>query len=358
MIDLTKGVRASKPFFMTYDEGMDRMQKAEKENDHLRLVEYGKSEEGRSLWALRAGSGPKTIVLAAGAHADEPVGPETLRRLCGRLPELLNAKPGLKDQLTLLVLPHVNPDSEQRNRPWIDRWPDLEAYLKHVDRERPGRDIEFGYPDLRPENQAFAQLIADYAPIDLYINLHGMAVAEGVMLLIERHVIDRAEPIKRGFRQAVKDLDLPLHDHDRKGEKGFRYLGPGFTTTPDGEAMHHHFMQKGDEQTARLFMKSSMEWIRSRGGDPLCLVTEIPLWLVQFADGRTSPAGMPMAYLSLKKKLPELKLRADRGEPVELEEYEMETLSLRTAIKLQQEVLRLGMASVGLERLFASIESS
>ena len=67
---------------------------------------------------------------------------------------------------------------------------------------------------------------------------------------------------------------------DRNGEKGFQYIGPGFTTTPEGQAMRAYFKSIGDEQTVSLFRDSSMEFVRKLGGDPLCLVTEIPLFYV------------------------------------------------------------------------------
>ncbi|MFB6249870.1 MAG: M14 family zinc carboxypeptidase, partial [Salinibacter sp.] len=41
--------------------------------------ELGPSDEGAMLYGVRLGTGDHTISLIAGNHADEPVGPETLR---------------------------------------------------------------------------------------------------------------------------------------------------------------------------------------------------------------------------------------------------------------------------------------
>ncbi|TDI73542.1 MAG: hypothetical protein E2O84_07060, partial [Bacteroidetes bacterium] len=50
---------------------------------HVRVqhVRVGQSEEGRPIDGYVFGSGPQRVSLIAGAHADEPVGPDTLRRL-------------------------------------------------------------------------------------------------------------------------------------------------------------------------------------------------------------------------------------------------------------------------------------
>src|SRR5690606_32718612 len=184
-------------------------------------------------------------------HADEPVGPETLRTLVlGVLAERdwLAGDGGfadLLDRFTFRIVPHVNPDAEARNRPWLEAWPDRQAFLQHRQRERPGRDVEFGYPVMRPENRAASRFLFDYEPIALHVSLHGMAFSEGAMLLVERHCVERTEALRDGFRAAVAEAGLRLHDHDRGGEKGFDYIEPGFWTTPEGTAMKAYFRERG-----------------------------------------------------------------------------------------------------------------
>jgi hypothetical protein len=80
-----------------------------------------------------------------------------------------------------------------------------------------------------------------------------------------------------------------LHDVDRRGEKGFFRLGRGFCTRPDSRYMREHFMQHGDEETAALFRPSSMETIRSLGGDPLTLVSEMPLFITPGVGEQLGP---------------------------------------------------------------------
>jgi len=347
--------------FRTTEEVRDPLRRACDANPDLATFhDLGRSEEGRPLYGVTLGYGPETVTLVAGAHADEPVGPETLRTLILEAlahRDWLAEGEGLADlfeRVTLRILPHVNPDAEARNRPWIHRWPDLDAFLLHRQREPPGRDVEFGYPVLRPENRAASRFLFDYAPLALHVSLHGMAFAEGALLLIERHWAERTDPLRARWREAVAAAGLGLHDQDRGGDKGFAYLGPGFWTTPEGEAMQRHFRQQGDEETARKFFRSSMEWARLAGYDaerqrhPLCLVTELPLWVVS-GEERGHEPGVPAAYLALQEALPEATIRVRAGESASevLAPLRFTPLPLAEAVRLQLRAIELGLEGVG-----------
>ena len=302
----------------------------------------GESEEGRSLYGVVLGTGPQTVSLIAGAHADEPVGPETLRTFILEGLRRRDDFAALWAAFRFVIVPHINPDGEAHNRPWITRWPDLAAYLRHVDRELPGRDLEFGFPAMRVENRLVAGYLRRYAPFGLHMSLHGMAFSEGAMLLVERHWAGRTQALRDGFCRAAYAAGLMLHDHNRKGEKGFFYIEPGFTTTPEGAAMRAHFTALGDADTAALFHDSSMEFVRSLGGDPLCLVTEMPLFVV--ARHEPHEAGYPAAYLAFKDRLPDLRLRAARRE--DLMPSGVYALDLAVAMRLQLRALTLGLEAV------------
>lgn len=324
--------------------------------------DLGRSEEGRPLYGVTLGRGPRLVTLVAGAHADEPVGPETLRTfvleaLAQR--ERLASGGGLLERFSFRVLPHVNPDAEARNRPWIERWPDLGAYLRHRRREPPGRDVEFGYPAMRPENRAAAGFLFDGAPIALHASLHSMGFAEGALLLVDRHWAEgpgaeRLAALREGLEAAARAEGLRLHDHDRGGEKGIRYYGPGLWSTPEAEAMRGHFLARGDEATAAAFFLSSMEMARLAGYDaarrrhPLCLVTELPLFVVGKPYERRP--GVAAAHLALQERLAGLRLRLGRGEEVdaeaELAAFEIRPLGLEAAVRLQLRCLELGLEAL------------
>jgi len=314
----------------------------------VEILTIGQSEEGRPIHAFLAGRGNTNAVLLAGAHSDEPVGPEMLRILVKHLLED-EIPDKLFENYRFLIIPHINPDGELKNQLWTKQWPDLQAYAAHAFREEPGRDLEFGYPDMRPENRAVSGILKEFGPCDLYINFHGMAFAEGIMLLIERHWTDRTRKLQTDFQALAENHKLPLHDHDRNGEKGFQYIGPGFTTTPEGRAMKKHFLDQGDEEKASKFHLSSMEYIRSLGGDPLCLVTELPLFLVS-SDHKSDHPGVPGTYLALKEKLPEIRRRAKADKPLDpvLSNFQIRPLPIDTAIRIQLGVIRSALEQTGL----------
>lgn len=249
----------------------------------------------------RFGRGSLSVSLIAGCHADEPVGPAMLEQVIAHLARAPPHSP-LLTTATWRIVAHANPDGEVANRPWTEHvvtFPDAQGrlrtgydvarYLRDVRREGPGDDVEFGFPrtadpdddpGARPENRAIAAFLADGAPLDLHASFHGMAFAMGPWFLLERAWIDRTTPHRNTLRDQVRSLGYHLHDVDRGGEKGFDRIDMGFTTRPDSRAMAAHFRARGDEAMASRFRPSSMELARRLGGDPLTLVSEMPLFLL------------------------------------------------------------------------------
>jgi hypothetical protein len=281
----------------------------------------GRSREGRPLSGHRFGTGPVGVSLIGGCHADEPVGPWLLDRLVARLALLPADAPPLT-RFSWWIVPHANPDGEARNAAWTaplrDRldviastesasaatedpaWhlaADPAAYAHHVVREQPGDDVEFGFPRdprdaaARPENRAIAAWWETRgAPFHLHVSLHGMGVARGPWFLVEPAWRDRIAPLVTTCRAAVAALGYELHDDARTGDKGFDRITEGFSTRPDSRAMAAFFEARGEDDVAARFRPSSMETIRALGGDPLTLVTEMPLFLVS-----TRPPGVAAA---------------------------------------------------------------
>ncbi len=106
--------------------------------------------------------------------------------------------------------------------------------------------------------------------------------------------------------------------------------------------MREHFEQQDDPETAAKFHQSSMEFVRSLGGDPLCLVTELPLFVVPNPSPRP---GVPTAYLALMELRPALAIKARTGEPIG-EKLDIRPLDLKAAVGLQLRALELGLEAV------------
>lgn len=341
-------IRIANVKFRTSSEVRNEIQGICKQNaDLARYIEMGRSEGGRLIYGVVLGNGKKTVSLLGGAHSDEPVGPETLRYF---ITETLKNKADFADlfnEFRFVIVPHINPDGEAENQTWIKQWPDISAYFQHAFRELPGRDVEFGYPTMRIENIAVSELINRYAPISLHFSLHGMGFSDGLMLLIEKHWIDKTEKLRQHFAEHSRELGFGLHDHDRNGEKGFQYIGAGFTSTPEGSAMRKYFNEIDDKSTAKLFHDSSMEFVRKLGGDPLSIVTELPLFLIEKKVAKPEP-GVPTAYLAFKEKHPEIKSQLEQGLPIDsiLSEFKVRHLELDLLIQIQFFVIQLGLETV------------
>ncbi len=344
-------VSADAEQFLEPDEAAERIRRlAARHPDTAHCVHLGESEEGRRIDGIVLGRGDRHVSLLAGNHADEPVGPDFLRRFVTGVLDHPEECSALLDAFRFFIIPHTNPDGAFRNRTWRQAWGGSEtppgdhaegivaAYLRHAVREPPGRDVEFGFPDMRPENRAIAAWLREHGPFALHGSLHGMGISVGALLLIEKNWGYRAALLQERFRQAAQAENLPLYDRNRQGEKGFFYLGPGFWTTPEGSAMRAFFEARDDKETAALFRSSSMEYVRSLGGDPLCYVTELPLFLV---------GDMPSGSGS-QQIIADLRLRIAQGEDIDedMEQLDLRTLPLAAGLRMQLRTLSAALEQV------------
>jgi hypothetical protein len=288
-----------------------------------KITEVGSSEKGKSLQAFTFGHGRQNVYMAAGHHSDEPLGPHTLRALILQHEHWLSAE--LKERYSFTIIPHVNLDGEGINAQWIQNCSARESLLNKPMRELPGRDMEFAYPNRRRETTAVTEYLKGCGPMDLYLNLHGMLLSEGALLLMAHHD-KRYKNIKERFGERAGDLHWKLHDHDRKGDKGFDYFGAGFTSTPRGQAMREHFLAKGDPAMADKFGQSSMEFVQSLGGDPMMLVSEIPLF--RMSKFHHNVEGVPQDLLDYKAKM--MDNEADLSEA--MEHWGIESVSLENGM--------------------------
>jgi hypothetical protein len=324
----------------------------------------GRSRKGQEIDGYRFGRGDLHVSLIGGCHADEPVGPAMLRRLVS----FLFARPAddpLLATATWFVVPHVNPDGEERNAPWSastvpaidprgreDRVYDLSLYMNHVRRELPGDDMEFGFPrdpaddGVRPENRAVAAFLAEGAPFHLHASFHGMGFATGPWFLIEEAWIDRTAALRDTMRDQVRAMGYQIFDVDRGGEKGFHRVDEGFTTRPDSRSMVRWFEERNDPGMAAKFRPSSMEYVRSLGGDPFTMVSEMPLFLRPLEAGESGRPDDPhfRAFLDrIAGKTPE-EVRT------EMEKSGVRGMPIRDQMRLQLAFLNAALAAVGKAR--------
>lgn len=246
------------------------------------VSQIGSSREGRAIYAGKVGHGPIVLSVMAAAHPDEPTGTLTALHLLERLGTDKRFAP-LLDKITLHVVPQANPDGAARNAPWFSSWkseaPDLAAYFRHVARDLPKDDVEFGFADtppaaVRPENAALGAWLAGIGAIDHHASLHSMFLGGGALFLVTSADL---QPHKGTLRFLLGEADavgMPLHDKDRMGQKGFFRIGPGLQTAPTAEAMRAFF---AGQPSAQSFLLNSMQSVAKNNACPFSLVSEIPL---------------------------------------------------------------------------------
>ena len=275
---------------MKFERLVERFEKIGRAPSHLlQSNPIGKSREGREIHGFRFGSGALRISLIAGCHADEPVGPLLLKKLVNTLHSLQADDPLLTDY-QWYIIPDANPDGHEKNSVWWNPEADLVGlcdYLRYRIRELPGEDVEFGFPrhakdpGARIENKVIYEWWKSFGTsFDLHASLHGMGFAAGPWYLVESAWQDSIEFLTNECLRFVRDKGYRPHDVERQGEKGFFRLAQGFCTRPDSKNMRKFFLDQGDEETASLFFPSSMETMRSFGGDCLTIVSEMPLFLL------------------------------------------------------------------------------
>jgi len=313
----------------------------------------GVSREGREILGLEVGSGPVSVSCLAGCHADEPVGPAMLDRLATWLASLPEHHEALQRARWCLV-PHANPDGDERNRSWAEDLVEvhsghgyrLERYVVETVRELPGDDLEFGFPcgpgddDARPESLAVARFLQGNGPFHLHVSFHGMGFARGPWFLLEPSWVERTRRMRENLADAVERLGYRLHDVDRGGEKGFWRIGRGFATRPDSRSMRDYFLARDDPQTADQFRPSSMEHVRSLGGDPLTMVSEMPLFLLPDAGPLADPALPRLERLEL------LHQALETHGSAAAERLRIRPMPLRDQMRLQLELLAEGVGAV------------
>ncbi|HEV2843995.1 MAG TPA: peptidase, partial [Thermoanaerobaculia bacterium] len=140
-----------------------------------------------------------------------------------------------------------------------------------------------------------------------------------------------------------REMGYHPFDVDRGGEKGVRRIDEGFTTRPDSRYMVAYFEERGDAETAAKFRPSSMEYVRSLGGDPLTIVSEMPLFLRPLEEGETGRPDDPRfrSFLGRVAGKPAEEVRA------EAERSGVQGMPVRAQMRLQLAFLNEALAAVG-----------
>ena len=182
----------------------------------LEVEVAGHSNRGREIWTARVGEGPRTVMVASEIHGNEKTGTEAVLKLLSTMSGPSKQARELREQVTVVAVPKMNPDGSELDRRGNDRsWAEVEADFPQLQgappswnhytgelqgddySQRPGFDVNRDFnPDLdyvpdpadlpgdsaspgwyiQPESQAvrdaYKALAAEKGGVDAYIDLH------------------------------------------------------------------------------------------------------------------------------------------------------------------------------------------
>lgn len=205
--------------------------------DTLSLSQVGESVEGRPLYSATVGEGNRKLMIVTQQHGDEPTGTEAAMHLLEWLSGDSEAAQALREQVTVTVMPRVNPDGFERWEGLVageldpDTTIDPRRNAEDIDLNRTWDSSEVIDASLIPETiavksvaEAFKpELILDYHNQNNYISASGELETLSILWPTNDNV---APAITATAQQAAVALSQGLEDFDY----GYLSLFPGGDT--------------------------------------------------------------------------------------------------------------------------------
>ncbi|MCG2796961.1 MAG: peptidase M14 [Cellulomonas sp.] len=263
---------------------------------HRRRI--GSSRTGEPLHAYRVGTGPRSLLLVAGVHPNEPIGLRTVQHLAGVLVD----DPALRAEHAAAwwFIPCIDPDGTRLNESWFTTPTDRAAYFRGFYRPAPAEQVEWSFPfdhagawfdQVLPETQALMRLIDEVRP-DLLVSLHN-GESGGVYYYLSRDLPGAVQAL-----QAVPPaLGLPLDDGEPESPLA-PVLGTGVFTMIDARDEHDQLVALGIDPTQVPSGDSSAAYAARYG--TFSLVAELPYWTHPACADRTPTATSYQEVLTAK----------------------------------------------------------
>ncbi|MFJ8079953.1 M14 family zinc carboxypeptidase [Streptomyces sp. NPDC096205] len=244
------------------------------------LREVGVSREGRPLHLLSVGRARRTVLVVAGAHANEPAGGPTLLALAERVLHERVLRDGVSWHFLLCADPdgaslHITPAP----RSLLDYH---RGFYRPAGPEQPEWSPSVLPPDrLPPETRALTGVIDELRPY-LQVTLHGTDLG-GSWVQLTKDIPGLAEP----FAKSAAELHIPV-ETGASDAAGWPASGPGVHVLPTRESGVAYPSMPDDARHST--------WYHAHRYGGLTAVVEVPMWASDLVDD-VAPHPAPAAAL-------------------------------------------------------------
>ena len=98
----------------------------------------GKSNRGRDIYKATVGTGKKVILIESEIHGNEKTGTEAILNLLQQLGPVIHRNRKVREEVTLVFLPKMNPDASEMDKRRNDMtWDEVLADFPQLSGARP-----------------------------------------------------------------------------------------------------------------------------------------------------------------------------------------------------------------------------
>ena len=264
--------------FLTVDELFEQLRRVARDHPELAVLrEVGQSTDGESIPMLSIGHGPKSAMLYACPHPNEPIG----AMLVHFLVEAFLKDESLRGEYTWHLMPCVDPDGTRLNQGWFAGPFTVRNYARDFYRPRSEEQVEWTFPATYkryswttpiPETQALMTALRETRPSFVY-SLHNAGFG-GVYYYLT-HDLPAVYP---DLHRIPESLDLFLSKGEPEMPWAQEYAAAIFGWSSVADQYEYFETQTDiDPLTTLTAGGSSVEYLQSLGlSDTVTLITELP----------------------------------------------------------------------------------
>ncbi|MGW8484640.1 M14 family zinc carboxypeptidase [Microbacterium sp. NPDC055903] len=245
------------------------------------------------------GSGPRSYLLFAGVHPNEPIGFRMLQHLAMVLVEDAGLRAAF--DATWHIIPCIDPDGTRLNEQWYAAPSDRTFYARHFYRPAPDEQVEWTFPfsykeawfdRVLPETQALMRVIDEVQP-HFMVSLHNAELG-GVYFYLNEDVAGAVEALQ----SVPAALGLPL-DTGEPETPTVRPFGTAVYSMISMREEYDFLAELGADPASLITSGESSSSYAARYGT-VSLVAELPYWSHPDADDE-SPSDETYAAVLRRK---------------------------------------------------------